>query len=116
MTMFISKMIDGKRRYRQYRSHKKQLPANYRAAVEAIERYLMFFGPGDGGSLASMLEDLADLFEQSAADGISVRAVVGDDPVEFAEAFLRNYPEGQWISRERERLTNAIDRVAGSES
>ena len=34
------------------------------------------------------------------------------EPVEFAEAFLRNYPEGQWISRERERLTNAIDRVA----
>jgi DNA-binding ferritin-like protein (Dps family) len=44
-----------------------------------------------------------------------VRAVVGEDPVEFAEAFLRNYPEGHWISRERERLTNAIDRVAGNE-
>jgi ABC-type phosphate transport system ATPase subunit len=26
-----------------------------------------------------------------------------------------NYPEGHWISRERERLTNAIDRVAGNE-
>jgi hypothetical protein len=35
--------------------------------------------------------------------------------VEFAEAFLRNYPEGQWMSRERERLTNAIDRVADNE-
>ena len=42
--------------------------------------------------------------------------LVGEDPVEFAEVFLRNYPEGQWISRERERLTNAIDRVAGNES
>jgi ABC-type enterochelin transport system ATPase subunit len=26
-----------------------------------------------------------------------------------------NYPEGHWITRERERLTNAIDRVAGNE-
>jgi hypothetical protein len=26
-----------------------------------------------------------------------------------------DYPEGQWISRERERLTNAIDRVTGDE-
>ena len=69
---------------------------------------------GEGDSLTSMLEDLADLFEQSAANGTPVREVVGEDPVEFAEAFLRNYPEGQWISRERERLTNAIDRVAGS--
>ena len=62
-----------------------------------------------------MLEDLADLFEQSAANGTPVREIVGEDPVEFAEAFLRNYPEGQWIGRERERLTNAIDRVAGNE-
>lgn len=75
----------------------------------------MFFGPGNGGNLMSMLDDLADLFEQSAANGTPVRPVVGEDPVEFAEAFLRNYPEGQWISRERERLTNAIDRVASNE-
>jgi hypothetical protein len=34
---------------------------------------------------------------------------------EDAEAFLQNYPEGQWAGRERERLTNAIDRVAGNE-
>jgi outer membrane protein assembly factor BamD (BamD/ComL family) len=35
--------------------------------------------------------------------------------IKFAEAFLGNYPQGQWISRERERLTNAIDRLAGNE-
>lgn len=81
-----------------------------------LQRYLMYFGPADGGSAAAMFEDLADLFEQAAADGTPVRAIVGEDPVEFAEAFLRNYPGGQWINRERERLTNAIDRVAGNES
>ena len=58
-----------------------------------------------------MLEDLADLFEQSAANGTPIREVVGEDPVEFAEAFLRNYPEGQWIVRERKRLTSAIERA-----
>ena len=66
-----------------------------------------------GDVLLSMLEDLADLFEQSVANGTPIRAIVGDDPVEFAEAFLQNYSEGQWINRERERLTNAIDRVEG---
>jgi hypothetical protein len=35
--------------------------------------------------------------------------------VEFIETFVRNYPKGQWIIRERERLTNAIDRAAGEE-
>lgn len=113
--MLIAQMIDQKRRYRRYKERTKQLPANYSTAIAVLERYLMYFGPGDGGGLMSMLEDLADLFEQSAANRTPVRAVVGEDPVEFAEAFLRNYPEGQWISRERKRLTNAIDRVAGNE-
>ena len=108
--------IKQKKRYRQYKARTEQLPANYHTAIDALEQYLLFFGPGPGDSILSMLEDLADLFEQSAANGTPIRAVVGEDPVEFAEAFLRNYPEGQWISRERERLTNAIDRVAGSDS
>ena len=42
----------------------------------------------------SMLEDLADLFEQSAANGTPIREIVGDDPVEFAEAFLAELPGG----------------------
>ena len=115
--MTISKMITDKRRYRQYKTRTKQLPANYHAAIEALERYLTYFGAiTKGDVLMSMLEDLADLFEQSAASGTSVRDVVGQDPVEFAETFLQNYSEGQWINKERERLTDAIDRAAGSES
>ena len=106
---------EQKRRYRQYKARTAQLPANYHTAIDALERYLMIFGPGDGGGLMSMLEDLTDHFEQGAANGTPVRAVVGEDPVEFAEAFLRNYPEGQWRSRERERLTNAIKRAEGEE-
>ena len=113
---FTSKVIGDKRRYRQYKARTAQLPENYRTAVDALERYLEFFGPGNGDGVLSMLEDLADLFEQSVANGTSIREVVGKDPVEFAETFLRNYPKGQWISRERERLTNAIDRVAGSDA
>jgi DNA-binding ferritin-like protein (Dps family) len=117
MTMTISKMITDKRRYRQYKARTKQLPEPYHTAIEALERYLMYFGAiTKGDVLVSMLEDLADLFEQSAADGTSVRAVVGEDPVEFAETFLQNYSEGQWINKERERLTDAIDRAARSES
>jgi hypothetical protein len=38
---------------------------------------------------------------------------VGEDPVAFAEAFLENYSDGQWIAKERARLTRAIDAVAG---
>lgn len=58
-----------------------------------------------------MLDDLADLFEQGAADGTPVQ-----DPVEFVEAFVQNYPEGQWRIRERERLISAIARAAGEDT
>jgi DNA-binding ferritin-like protein (Dps family) len=107
--MFITRMIDEKRRYRRYKARTEQLPASYHTAITALERYLMYFGPGKGDELLAMLEDLADLFDESAANGTPIRAIVGDDPVEFAEVFRQNYPAGQWIIRERDRLTEAID-------
>jgi DNA-binding ferritin-like protein (Dps family) len=111
ISKFISKMIGEKREWRQYKARTKQLPAGYRTAVEAVERYLMYFGTGGGGT--AIYEDLVDLFEQSAADGTPIREIVGEDPVEFVETFVRNYPKGQWIIRERERLISAIARAAG---
>ena len=113
MTVFISKLIGDKRRWRQYKARVKALPEPYRTAVDAIEHYLMYFGRGDGAGWAEMLEDLADLFEQSAANGTPIREIVGEDPVAFVEAFVQNYPEGQWVVREQERLTNTIARAAG---
>jgi DNA-binding ferritin-like protein (Dps family) len=113
----VTGSLEQKKRYRQYKARTKQLPANYRTAIDALDRYLMYFGSiTRGDTLVSMLEDLADLFEQSAADGTPIREIVGADPVEFAETFLQNYSEGQWINKERERLTEAIDRAAGEDA
>ncbi|MEV4106260.1 DUF1048 domain-containing protein [Nonomuraea sp. NPDC049695] len=109
----ITGSLEDKRRYRRYKARMEQLPENYRTAVEALERYLMLFGPADGTGAMAMYEDLADLFEQSAANGTPIREIFGEDPVEFVEAFVLNYPVGRWISRERERFTSAIERAAG---
>ena len=109
---FISKVIGDKRRWREYKARVKQLPPNYRAAVDAIERYLMHFGPMDADSASSLFEDVADLFEQAAADGTPIREIVGDDPVEFVDALIRNYSKGGYVDREQRRLVNAIDRAA----
>jgi DNA-binding ferritin-like protein (Dps family) len=114
ISQFISKVIGEKGQWRQYKARKRQLPANYRPAVDALERYLMYFGTGGGGT--AIYEDLVDLFEQSAANLTPIREIVGKDPVEFIEVFVQNYPKGQWIIRERERLTNAIERAAGEDT
>nr|WP_135459736.1 DUF1048 domain-containing protein [Mycobacterium sp. DL99] len=114
--MFISKVIGDvgdKRRWRQCKARARQLPEPYRTAVGAFERYLTYFGSGGG---VSLFEDLADLFEQSAMAGTPIHEVVGEDPVEFIEAFARNYQEDSWINRERERLISAIERAAGEDT
>ena len=113
VSKLIAKVIGPKRQWWDYKARARQLPASYRMALDALERYLNYLGGGDDGT--AMYADLIDLFEQSAADGTPIRQIVGEDPVEFIEAFVRNYPRGQWIIRERERLTTAIDRAAGSE-
>ena len=118
MATLIDKIVGDlgdKRRWRQYKARVKTLPASHRTTVEALERYVTYFGGITKGDvpvdvMMSMLEDLAGLFEQAAADGTPIRAVVGEAPVEFAETFFRNYSDGLWISKERDQSLSAIER------
>ena len=105
---FTTKVVGDKRRWRAYKARTRALPPNYRVAVEGVERYLMYFGAVDGDSAASLFEDVADLFERAAADGTPIHEIVGDDPVEFVEALVRNYDRGGYVTRERQRLMDTI--------
>ncbi|MFF1699361.1 DUF1048 domain-containing protein [Streptomyces sp. NPDC058257] len=110
---FIAKAIGPKKHWRAYRARVKDLPESYRAAAEAIERYLMNFVPTDADSNTSMFDDLADLFEQAAADATAIREIVGEDPVEFVDAFAQNYSQGGYVpDRARTQLTDAITQAA----
>ena len=115
VSKFLTLVIGDKRRWRQYKARVKQLPPNYRTAVDGIERYLMHFGSLDGDNAASLFEDVADLFERAAADGTPIREIVGDDPVEFVDELIRNYEKGGYVARERQRLISAIDQAAGED-
>ena len=119
MTNFIEKMVGDfgeKRRWKEYKARVKAMPTPYRTAVEGVERYLMHKGAITRGStLVKMLEDLADLFEQAAADATPIHTIVGEDPVEFADAFLANYSEDEWIAKERTRLTDTIAKAESEE-
>jgi DNA-binding ferritin-like protein (Dps family) len=118
MTTLIEKIVGDlgdKRRWRAYRARVKALPAGCRTTGEALERYLTYFGMITKGDLPadvlmSMLEDLADLFEQAAAQGAPIRTVVGEDPAGFAETFFRNYSDGRWTSEQRDPSMSAIER------
>jgi Uncharacterized protein conserved in bacteria len=63
----------------------------------------------DGDTILTMMTDFVELWERAATDGTPVREIVGDDPVEFAEAFAAAYVGTRWIDKERARLTEAVD-------
>ncbi len=112
-----AKVIGEKKRWREYKARVRKLPEPYRGAVEAFERYLMVAGGVvEADAAASLFENLADLFEQSAANQTPIREIVGEDPIEFIEAFIRNYAEGDWRARERQRLISAIAVAAGDKA
>jgi DNA-binding ferritin-like protein (Dps family) len=107
--------LEQKKQYRQDLARIKVLPEPYLTAATALHRYFMYAGGTvDGDTLLTMLGDHADLWERAAVDGTPVRDIVGDDPAEFAEAFVKAYAGKEWIDRERARLRRAIDAAAGT--
>jgi DNA-binding ferritin-like protein (Dps family) len=106
--------IADKRRWRAYQARVRALPPDHRATVEALERYLLSLGAvHEGDVLLRMVEDLVQRFERAAADAVPVRSVVGEDPVQFAETFVRAYSHTHWNDGEHRRLTRAVERAAG---
>lgn len=113
---FLAGSLEEKKQYKQQQRRLEALPEPYLPAAKAVQRYLMHAGVVvDGPTLVRMQGDLVDLWERAAADGTSVRDIVGDDPVEFAEEFGRAYTGKQWIDKERARLVQAIDEAEKDE-
>jgi len=108
--------LEQKKQYKRYKARIEALPKPYGAVAKALQRYFMVYGGiTDGETAVKMFDDFADLWERAAADGTPVRAIVGDDPVEFAETFAQAYTGRQWIDKERARLTKAIEQAERGE-
>ena len=106
----VTGSLEQKRQYKQDKARIEALPEPYGTVAKALHRYLMYAGGvTDGETGVTMFGDFADLWERAAVDGTPVRAVVGDDPVEFAETFAQAYTGKRWIDKERARLTKAIE-------
>ncbi|MEN2737153.1 DUF1048 domain-containing protein [Microbacterium sp. X-17] len=106
----VTGSLEQKKQYRQIKGRLDALPEPYNGVAKALNRYLMYNGGiVDGDTILTMMTDFVELWERAAADGTPVRDIVGDDPVEFAEAFAAAYVGTRWIDKERARLTEAVD-------
>lgn len=107
----VTGSLEQKKQYRQYMARIKALPEPYNTVAKALHRYFMYYvgTPVDGETALTMMGDFVDLWERAAADGTLVREIVGEDPVEFADAFAQAYVGKRWIDKERARLAQAIE-------
>ena len=112
MTKWIEALtgsLEQKKQYLGFRARLEALPEPYGSVAKAMHRYFMYYGGiVDGDTTVTMMGDLVELWERAAADGTGGRAIVGDDPVDFAESFAQAYGGTRWIDKERARLTKAV--------
>ena len=112
----VTGSLAQKKQYKEAKARLEALPEPYLTTANALNRYFMYSGGvTDGDTIVRMFTDLADLLERAAIDGTPVREIVGDDPVEFAEAFAEAYGGKRWIDKERARLGKAIEDAEGAE-
>lgn len=105
--------LEQKTEYKRQQARIEALPEPYASAARALGRYVLYAGGiVDGDTLLAMAGDHADLWERAAADSTPVRDIVGDDPVEFAEAFIQAYAGKEWVDKERARLRRAFTTTA----
>ena len=101
--------LEQKKQYKQSLARLKELPQPYAKAAAGLQHHLMNqSGITDAETMISMYSDLADLFEGAAANGTSLRELLGEDPAEFADDFAQAYGGKRWTDKERARLAQAI--------
>jgi DNA-binding ferritin-like protein (Dps family) len=113
----VTGSLEQKKQYKQYRARIEALPEPYAAVAKALHRYFMYAGGVviDGETTLKMMGDFVDLWERAAADGTPVRAIVGEDPVEFADTFVQAYVGKRWTDKEKARLIRAVEEAEHAE-
>ncbi len=105
---------DLKRGAKDFESRVKKLPTDYQAAWEEINDDLWAHADITGRNLMPILEGVLALLEETAADGKSVREVLGDDIEGFCSALAGEEGAKSYRDKWREQLNHNIARKLGN--
>jgi DNA-binding ferritin-like protein (Dps family) len=89
------------------------LPADYRAAWEQIKAHLLPYSGFTGRNLTPILDGALGLLEETAADGQSIRSVLGDDIKGFCAALVGGEGPRSYRDRWRKQLNRNVARKLG---
>lgn len=99
--------------FKAYEARAKKLPEEYQAAWEKIKANLWTHSDITGRNLMPILDGVLGLFEETAADGQSVKEVLGDDIKGFCLALVGEEGAKSYRDKWREQLNNNVAKKLG---
>ena len=99
---------DMTKEWKTFVSRVKKLPIEYQAAWEQITANLWTHSDFTGRNLMPILDGVLGLLEESAAEGQSIREVLGDDIKGFCSALAGEEGAMSYREKWREELNNNI--------
>ncbi|MBD2872924.1 DUF1048 domain-containing protein [Paenibacillus arenilitoris] len=104
---------DMTREMKAFEARVKMLPTDYQAAWEEIDGHLWPHSNFSGRNLMPILDGVLSLLEETAADGQSVREVLGDDIKGFCSALAGEEGAKSFRDKWREQLNKNIAKKLG---
>ena len=87
--MSIRDIIEGKKQWQAHVARVKALPPDYRIVYQEMQKYLFKVGPIDLVD-GRLLPGIVDFFEEGAASGKGVTALIGTDVAAFADGLIKD--------------------------
>jgi DNA-binding ferritin-like protein (Dps family) len=91
----------------------KRLPADYQSAWGEIFTNLMGYSDFTGRNLVPIFKGVLDMLEETAAEGLSVKEVVGDDIKGFCSALAGAEGAKTYRDKWRSQLNDTIAKKLG---
>ncbi|MFE6041238.1 DUF1048 domain-containing protein [Streptomyces sp. NPDC056452] len=101
---------DLTREWKAFAARAEALPDDHRAAWEQIIAHLFPYGDFTGRNLMPILDTALGLLEDTAADGLSIHEVLGDDIRGFCTALAGGEGARTHRDRWREQLNRNVAR------
>ncbi|MGA5313979.1 DUF1048 domain-containing protein [Streptomyces pseudogriseolus] len=101
---------DLTRDWKAFEVRAEALPEDHRAAWEQMKVHLFPHGDLTGRNLTPIFDAALGLLEETAADGLSVREVLGDDIQGFCAALAGGKGARTYRDRWREQLNSNVAR------
>jgi DNA-binding ferritin-like protein (Dps family) len=104
---------DLTRGWKAFEARAEALPAGYRAAWDQIKVKVFPYSDFTGRNLMPILDGVLGLLEETAADGLGIHEVLGDDIDGFCAALTGGEGARSYRDRWREQLNRNVARKLG---